>query len=196
MEIAVSVCLGLGLSATCGFRVFVPLLLTSLAAHLGWVETGSGFEWMAGLPAVGVFGAATLFEVGGYLLPWIDNLLDTVATPAAVLAGILVMASVAVGLPPLLRWGLAVVAGGGAAGTVQAGTVLLRGASSVSTGGAANPAVSGGETAASVAGGAVSLLLPVLGGLLALALVAVVGWRVARRRRSAVSSPQVRRRRL
>jgi hypothetical protein len=189
MEIAVSVCLGLGLSATCGFRVFVPLLITSLAAHLGWIEPGPGFEWMARIPAVAVFAAATLFEVGGYLVPWIDNLLDTVATPAAVVAGVLVMASVAVGLPPLLHWGLAVVAGGGAAGTVQAGTVLLRGTSSVTTGGAANPAVSAGETAASVAGGAVSLLLPVLGGLLALALVGAVAWRVARRRRRAASSP-------
>ncbi len=189
MEIAVSVGLGLGLSATCGFRVFVPLLITSLAAHLGWIEPGSGFEWMARLPAVAVFAAATLFEVGGYLVPWVDNLLDTVATPAAVAAGILVMASVAVGMPPLLRWGLAVVAGGGAAGTVQAGTVLLRGASSVTTGGAANPAVSAGETAASVAGSAVSLLLPVLGGLLALVLVAAVAWRVGRKRRRAASSP-------
>jgi len=192
MEIAVSVCLGLGLSATCGFRVFVPLLLSSLAAHMGWIELGSGFQWMAGLPAVAVFAAATLFEVGGYLVPWIDNLLDTVATPAAVVAGVLVMASVAVGMPPLLRWGLAVVAGGGAAGTVQAGTVLLRGASSVTTGGAANPAVSAGETAASVAGSAITLLLPLLGGLLAIAVVAIVAWRVARRRRRSSSVPQVR----
>ena len=192
MEIAVSVCLGLGLSATCGFRVFIPLLLSSLAAHLGWIELSSGFQWMAGLPAVAFFATATLFEVGGYLVPWIDNLLDTVATPAAVVAGMLVMASVVLGLPPLLRWGLAVVAGGGAAGTVQAGTVLLRGASSVTTGGAANPTVSAGETAASVAGSAVTLLLPLLGGLLAIAVVSIAAWRVARRRRKTLSGPQVR----
>lgn len=183
MEIAVSVCLGLGLSATCGFRVFVPVLAASLAAHLGWVDPGPGFEWMGSLPAVAAFGAAMLFELGGYLVPWIDNALDAIATPAAVLAGILVMASMLVGLPPAVRWAVAVIAGGGAAGTVQAGTVLLRGASSVSTGGAANPAVSTGEAAASVAGSAVSLLLPVLAGVIAVLLLAFVAWRLLRRRR-------------
>lgn len=189
MEIALSVSLGLGLSATCGFRVFVPLLFTSLAAWQGWIDPGAGFEWMAGPAAVAVFGAATLFEVVGYLVPWVDNLLDTVATPAAVAAGILVMASVAVGLPSLLRWSLAVIAGGGAAGTVQAGTVLLRGASSATTGGAANPAISAGEAGASVAGSVISLLLPLLGALLALVLVGLVIWWALRRRRRA--SPTV-----
>lgn len=178
-----SVCLGLGLSATCGFRVFVPVLAASLAAHLGWVDPGPGFGWMGSLPAVAAFGAAMLFELGGYLVPWIDNALDAIATPAAVLAGVLVMASMLVGLPPAVRWAVAVIAGGGAAGTVQAGTVLLRGASSVSTGGAANPAVSTGEAAASVAGSAVSLLLPVLAGVIAVLLLAFVAWRLLRRRR-------------
>jgi hypothetical protein len=93
------------------------------------------------------------------------------------------MASMLVGLPPAVRWAVAVIAGGGAAGTVQTGTVLLRGASSVSTGGAANPAVSTGEAAASVAGSAVSLLLPVLAGVIAVLLLAFVAWRLLRRRR-------------
>ncbi len=32
MEVLLSICLGIGLSAACGFRVFVPLLAMSIAS--------------------------------------------------------------------------------------------------------------------------------------------------------------------
>ena len=37
---------------------------------------------------------AVVLEIGSYLIPWIDNLLDVVASPAAVIAGIALMGTV------------------------------------------------------------------------------------------------------
>src|SRR5439155_16825768 len=101
-ESLVSIALGLGLSAACGFRVFVPLLAVSAAANLGYVQVSPGFSWMATTPALVAFGTATALEVAAYYVPWLDNFLDAVATPAAVLAGVITSASVFVGMPALV----------------------------------------------------------------------------------------------
>ena len=145
METLVSVFIGVGLSAACGFRVFVPLLIMSAASLGGLLELNSSFEWIGTYYAFGAFLVATLLEVSTYFIPWLDHLLDLVATPAAIVAGIVVTASVVVGMSPLLTWATAIVAGGGTAAAFQGSTVLARGASSVTTGGVGNPVVSTGE---------------------------------------------------
>jgi hypothetical protein len=174
MDWLLSLCLGIGLSAACGFRVFVPLLVMSVAAYAGHLNLGHGFEWIGTWPAAAAFGAATLLEIGAYLIPWLDNLLDAVATPVAVVAGIVVTASLVVDVSPLLRWSMAVIAGGGAAGIVQATTVTLRGASSATTAGVANPVFSLGESAAAFITSVVAIVLPLASILLVVACIAVV----------------------
>src|SRR5213592_3270836 len=94
MELALSICLGVGLSAACGFRVFVPLLGLSLAALAGHLQLAAGFEWIGTWPAFACFLAATVVEVAAYYIPWLDNLLDSLATPAAVVAGTMITAAV------------------------------------------------------------------------------------------------------
>ena len=133
---------GICLSATCGFRIFVPFLGMSIAAHTGDIQLASGFEWIGSWTATTVFTVATVVEVVAYYVPWLDNLLDTVATPAAVVAGTIVTAAMVGDISPWLRWSLAAIAGGGAAAIVQTGTVSLRGASTVSTAGTGNFVVS------------------------------------------------------
>src|SRR3954463_3288084 len=116
MDSILSILIGLGLAAACGFRVFVPLLIMSLAsrAGVGHLALGPGFAWIGSTPALLSFAVATVLEIAGYYIPWIDNLLDTVATPAAVVAGIVVTASaMTTDVSPFLKWTLAVVAGGG-----------------------------------------------------------------------------------
>jgi len=93
METILSLLIGIGLSAACGFRVFVPLLVVSVASHTGHLHLSSGFEWMGSDAALIAFAVATVLEVAAYYIPWLDNLLDTVASPAAVIAGTLVTAS-------------------------------------------------------------------------------------------------------
>ncbi len=186
MEIVLSVCLGLGLAAACGFRIFVPFLLMSAAAHLGYLHVDGRFEWIGSTPALIVFAVATLLEIGAYYLPWLDNLLDTVASPAAVIAGIVATASVVTDVDPLLKWTLAVIAGGGLAGAVQALTTGVRGASTVTTGGLANPIVSTLEAGGAFGLALLALAVPVLA-LLAVVLFFVFVFRFLRRRRRRVS---------
>lgn len=184
MDILLSICLGIGLSAACGFRIFLPMLAMGIAAHTGHLELAPGFEWIGTIPAIGAFAVATVLEVGAYYFPWLDNLLDTVATPVAIVAGVIVSASVFVEMNPLVQWTLAVILGGGAAGAVQGATVMMRGASTLTTGGLGNPAVSTGETAGATALALAAILVPVLAVVLVLLFVAMVVRWIRRRRRA------------
>lgn len=176
-ETVLSVALGLGLAAACGFRVFVPFLVLGFAVRSGHLAVTPGFSWVGSDAALIVFGVATLLEIGAYYVPWIDNLLDAVATPAAVVAGILVTASVITDMSPLLRWTLSVLAGGAAAATVQAVTVAGRQLSSVATLGIGNPAVSTLEAGGSLLLAVLAVVVPIVAFLLVLALfAAAVRW--------------------
>ena len=187
MDALIGFFVGLALSAAVGFRVFVPLLLTGSAARLGYLELTTDMAWLASDAALVALATATVLEVSAYYVPWLDNLLDTVATPTAVVAGVIAWAAVTPELSPLLRWTLAVVAGGGAAGIVQSGTTLLRLHSSAFTAGLGNPVVATGELAGSVSLSVLAVLAPVLAAVLVLlVLVGLVGfYRRATSRRNA-----------
>lgn len=166
----ISVALGLGLATATGFRVFVPFLVLNLAVRWGYVPLAPGWEWVGGTPALIVFATATVLEVAGYYVPWVDHALDTVATPAAVIAGMVTSASVISDLPPLMKWTAVIVGGGGLAALVQGSTVALRAGSTAVSGGLANPLVATVETV----GASVLAVIAVAVPLLALVLVAVV----------------------
>jgi hypothetical protein len=171
---------GVGLATAAGLRVFLPLLLLGLAAHLGWLPLTDGFAWLASPPALTALAAATALEVGAYYVPWVDNLLDLAAAPLSIMAGVVATAAVTTELPPMLRWSLAIVAGGGAAGFVQGLTSIARLNSSASTGGAGNPVLATLELIGSLVTSLVALVLP-LAALLIVAAVVVIVRRVARR---------------
>lgn len=185
METVFGVLAGLGLAAACGFRVFVPLLVASVAVRAEMLQPSAEFAWLGSTPAMVAFGVATLMEVGAYYVPWLDHALDTLASPASVVAGSLVAASVAVDMDPFARWTLAIIAGGGLAAGVQAGTVAARGLSFASTAGVGNPVVATAELGGALATSAIALVAPGLAilGLAALAAVVVTVW-MRRRRRS------------
>lgn len=163
METILALCFGIGLSAACGFRVFVPLLVMSLASIVGWFEPMSGFEWLA-MPAVCIaLGFATLCEIGAYYVPWVDNALDTIATPAAMIAGTFTTMAVSTGeMSQFASWASAIIVGGGTAGAVQLSSVALRGVSTATTGGIANPVISTGEWIGALVISILSFLVPVL----------------------------------
>lgn len=173
MDPLLGIAVGIGLSAAAGFRAFVPLLLLSLAARAGSLTLSPGMEWIASDAALTAFATATILEIGAYYIPWLDTLLDSIATPAAVTAGVIAAAAMIPDLPPLLRWAIAIIAGGSAAGLVQAATVLLRLQSSLWTGGLANPAVATIEWLGAVVVSLLAIFVPLLGvvvaGLLLLA---------------------------
>jgi hypothetical protein len=181
-EAVLSVMLGIGLAAACGFRIFVPLLVMSIAAAAGHLQLSEGFAWIGTWPALIAFAVATALEIAAYYIPWLDNLLDTVATPAAVVAGVIVVAACVTDMSPYLKWTLAVIAGGGAAGAVQALTVTGRGASTATTGGTANPVVSTVEAGSAAALSTVSVLVPVLAGAVVLTVLGLLVRRIVVRR--------------
>lgn len=177
--LVVALAAGVGLAAASGFRVFVPLLGVSLAIHFGEFEPTGGFEWLASPAATAVLAVAVAAEVGAYLVPWLDNALDTIATPAAMIAGTLLTALMLGDVSPMAQWILAIVAGGGTAGAVQAGTVAARATTLATTGGVANPIVSAGEALLSVLFTVLSVIVPIV----AVALLLLFGaWWLRRRR--------------
>ncbi len=173
VDTVLSILIGLGLAAACGFRVFVPLLIMSLAsrAEVGHLVLGEHFAWIGSTPALIAFSVATVLEIAGYYIPWVDNLLDAVATPTAIVAGILVTASAMTDVSPMLKWTLAVLAGGGTTAVFQGVTAMVRHVSSFTTGGLGNPLVATAEAGSSALLAVLAITLPVLAFLLVLSLL-------------------------
>ena len=157
-----SIALGIGLAAGTGFRVFLPLFALSVAAYFGVWPLNENWQWLAGTNALIILGIAAVTESLSYLIPFIDNLLDTIAVPLAGLAGTAVMASTAADLSPAVTWALAIIAGGGAAAAIKGTNAATRAASTAATGGLANPVFSIVETAMAVIMSLLSLFVPVL----------------------------------
>ena len=178
METILGLCIGVGLSAACGFRVFVPLLVMSIATMMGWFEPSKGFEWLA-LPSVCLaLGVATVCEVAAYYIPWVDNALDTVAIPAAMIAGTLATMAVSSGeMSQFASWAAAIIVGGGTAGVVQMSTVAARGVSTVTTGGLGNFVVATGEWIGAILLSVSAMLVPALVAVVVLiAVILAVRW--------------------
>lgn len=162
VQLLFGLCVGISLSAACGFRVFVPLLVVALAVHFGGFHVNENFAWIGSWMSILMLSTATVVEVLGYYIPWVDNLLDTLSTPLAIVAGTVVMCGMLPDLHPCLKWGIAGVLGGGSAGVVQASTAILRGGSTATTGGLGNCLVSTGENVCSVIVSVLAILLPLL----------------------------------
>ncbi len=168
---------GITLSAASGLRVFLPLLAVGLAGRAEWLQLGESFAWLASEPVLLVLAIAALLETGAYYVPLVDNLLDLVATPAAVGGGTVVLAALMPEMDGLLQWAGALTVGGGAAGIVQTATVLTRGLSTASSGGLANPVVATGETGGSLALVGMAVFVPIIAGVLVLAgLIGLLVW--------------------
>ena len=183
--------MGISLAAASGFRVFLPPFLLSLAARFDIVWfleidlLGTEFEFFTSTLAIAVLGIATVAEFAGFYVPWIDNVLDTVATPASILAGVAMTAIVLEGTDPIIQWAVAIVAGGGVAATIQSATVVTRSLSSTFTFGLGNSAVATGENVASVALTLIAILIPFISAFVVLLLVALL---VSTNRRGEVTS--------
>ena len=144
-DLALSIVLGIALGAATGFRVFLPMLVVSGAAYTGHLQLDNSFAWLGTASALTMLSVAALAEVAAYYVPVIDNLLDTLATPAALVAGTVVSAAVMIDVPPMMKWTAAVVAGGGIAGLTQGVTGMLRAHSTVLTGGLGNTVIATAE---------------------------------------------------
>jgi len=190
-DLALAVAMGVGLAAAVGFRVFLPMLVLSVAAYSGHLTLTSGLAWLGTPPALVMLSVAAAVEVLAYYIPGVDNVLDVIAAPAALIAGAVVSAAVMTDLPPMVRWTTAVIAGGGAAGVIQGLTSLLRAKSTLMTAGLGNHVIATGE----LAGALIVSLLALAAPLAAVAVAVLFCWvavrllrRLFRKERPAASS--------
>ena len=176
-DIILALCMGLGLAAASGFRVFLPPFLLSIAVRADAVEvdlTNTSLEYFDSNVAVILLGVATIAELAAYYVPWVDNILDSIASPAAIIAGTGMTAIVLGGTDPVIQWALAIIAGGGVTAAVQGATVVTRGVSTAITAGIGNPVVSTGENIASLILSIMAIFLAPLSALFALILLAMI----------------------
>ncbi len=173
-ETILSIFLGIGLAASVGFRVFVPLFALSLASYFGIWELNESWQWVGSLAAVVTLGVATIVEVFAYYIPFLDNLLDSVAIPLAAVAGTAVMVSTVADLSPVITWSLAIIAGGGTATAIAGSSAATRLTSTSTTGGLGNPIVSTLETGTAFTLSAFSIFVPIIGFVLVLIVLSII----------------------
>jgi hypothetical protein len=197
MAVFIAVCAGLGLAAACGLRVFLPLFVASIGVKMGLLSVGGPFGWLGSNAAVVLFGTATVVEVVGFMVPWVDHVLDLLAAPLAAVAGAVLMTSqLLVGsevigpdgvaaqselLPPAVAWSLGIIAGSVAASGVEAASIAGRLSSSVLTIGWLNPIYGMVETVLAFVITVITLLVPVITGVLVmlfLPILLIAVWRI------------------
>ena len=159
-----ALCLGIGLSAACGFRVFIPPLALSIAAHGGAIQLSSDWQWVGTYPALITLGIAATVEVLAYFIPWVSNLLDSIEIALAPIAGMFVTASslsIAGEFNPVVVWTVSAIAGGATAETVEVATSLTRLVASGATAGMGGPVVSIMEMISSIVMSILAMLIVV-----------------------------------
>ena len=171
-DFALPVVLGIALAAATGFRVFLPMLIVSAAAYTGHLPLDNSFAWLGTRSALAMLSVAAVAEILAYYIPVIDNLLDSLATPAACIAGTIVSAAVMTDVPPMVKWTAAVIAGGGIAGITQGATALIRADSTVLTGGLGNSVIATAELGGALLISFLALAVPAA----AIALVILFLW--------------------
>ena len=148
------------------------MLIVSAATYTGHLSLDSSFAWLGTPSALAMLSVAAIVEVLAYYVPVIDNLLDSIATPAAFVAGTIVSAAVMTDVPPMVKWTAAVIAGGGIAGITQGATAMLRAHSTVLTGGLGNSVIATAELGGALLISFLALAAPVA----AIALVILFLW--------------------
>jgi hypothetical protein len=66
LESTIAICIGVALAASCGMRVFTPLLVIGIAAKANLLTLSAAFDWLASYPAMAAMGTATLLEITAF----------------------------------------------------------------------------------------------------------------------------------
>lgn len=180
LEWVIAMAIGIGLAAATGIRVFLPLLVAGAAAHWGALPLADGFRWLATPEALIALATASAVEITAYYIPGVDHVLDVLAGPAALAAGVIASASVMVDMPAGVVWPVAIIGGGGIAAVTKVTSAVLRAKTGIATLGVANPIVSTGETAGAITIALAAILVPVV---CLVVLVVMLVWLRRRRRR-------------
>ena len=179
-QLLVGICVGISLSAACGFRVFLPPLAVSIAAHFFGFKVNADFEWIGSWISIVSLATATIVEVAAYYLPCVDNMLDIISVPLAFVAGAVVMCGVLPDVHPYLKWSIAGLLGSSVAGVTQLATTIIRGASTATTAGAGNNVVSSSENVCATIFSIGAILIPLLAIVIVMIFLFILGSRAKR----------------
>lgn len=171
IQYLLSAFIGIGLAAASGFRIFMPLFAVSLASYLGWIPMGDEWQWLGSLPTLLASGIAMIIEVLAYYIPFVDNLLDSINVPLAMIAGTVLFASQFTEMGAFAQWALALIAGGGTAAVIKTGFAGARATSTATTAGVANAGVSSVENMGGVSLSFLALALPIVAFIITLLLL-------------------------
>lgn len=189
MEAFLALCVGLGLSASCGFRVFVPLFIASLSVKFGVLPVAENMEWVCSPIAMICLGTATIVELSAFYIPIVDHFLDTIAAPSAMIAGTLMTVFMLTGTDPAIQWGLGIILGGGTAGVAQMGTSMVRLGSTATTGGVGNPLVATLENLLAFVCSLIAIWFPIIAfSIIVLSLGGLIYWWMRRRKKKAAAA--------
>jgi uncharacterized membrane protein len=171
------------LTTTAGVRALLALAAVAVAAHVGWMHPPGGFEWLGSTAAMWILIGFAAVEIFADKIPFVDHVVHLVQIAGKPAAGaILVGGSVHPQSHEMLI-GLMVVGALNALG-IHVAVASLRGASTVTTGGIANPAVSLVEDTGAAVALLIAFLAPFAAALLAIVftigLVFIVRWLHAR----------------
>jgi hypothetical protein len=185
METLVTVLIGVSLSAAAGLRLLIPFFALSIAAIFGHFPLADKLQWLDTTNALEGLGIAVVIETVIYYIPWLDHLLDAIALPTAMVAGILITAAFSsdLDLHPFWQWSLAIIAGGGTAGAFKGLSGLTRIASTATTGGLANFIVTTLELLGALALSTLAIAVPTLAVVCVAILLTLLVIRLVWRRR-------------
>lgn len=183
---------GLALAACSGLRAFLPLLLVGIAGRVFQWPLAAEVEWLQSDVVLLALAVATAAEIAADKIPLLDHALDAVHTVLGPAAAVLASVSAWSVLAPQHAVLVALLTGAPVALGVHTLAAMARLKSTLLSGGTANPALSVGEDAVTIAGVALAVFAPlIVAGILALIIAAIASWLLERgrrrRRRSAVS---------
>jgi Domain of unknown function (DUF4126) len=171
-----------GLSGAAGLNAWIPLLAMGLLSRAGALDLGDPYDALATTPGLIVLGVLFVLDFVGDKVPAVDSLLHAAGSVVHPVAGAIAFAGptdIPTDLPSLLQFAL----GASLAGSLHATRATVRPASTTLTAGAGNPLLSLGEDVVSAVLSVLAVLVPVLGAIVLLVVLAlaVMSWRRVRR---------------
>ena len=179
MDAFSSIIAGFGLAAPAGLNAWIPMLVASVSAKIGWLKLNPPFNVLGETWVLVALLVLVTIELFVDKIPAIDTVNDIIHTfirPVA--GGILFAAQVGAigGLDPTVGFIMGLVS----AGAVHAVKATSRPLVTTFTGGIFNPIVSMVEDIIAAVTAVLALVVPILAAFLMLVVLFVAGWMVVR----------------
>ncbi|HKU82141.1 MAG TPA: DUF4126 domain-containing protein [Candidatus Tumulicola sp.] len=167
MDAASQYALAYALTTSAGVRALLSLAAVAVATHFHLLHPPAGFAWLGSTAAMWSLGALAVLEILADKVPLLDHVLHVAQialkpAAAAIVVGGSVHAQSHEALVTLMVLGALNALG------VHAAVASVRGASTIATGGIANPVVSSAEDAGSIGALVVAFAAPFVAAAMAL----------------------------